>query len=479
MVSERSHCMLISVLYCHETRFWKIADFGLTAEATSRLAVTTRFSRGTAGYRAPELLTTSKFTNKADIWALGSIIYELTMGRKAFCDDFAVQSYSDSRSTLQLSIPLVPENHLKYLSECVYEMLVRNPEQRPSISIILGLVKSYCMLLDLQSLEELKLIPPYDQWKELVGEKPREVTGFLSDLVGWYHSAKRNDALIQVFTALVKRYSDVKELRQQLAYRYDDMSNWNTRMELWKDMVDENPSEEALHGKLTSAFLSSTDCRPMSQVLKELAEKHPENIQMNNDALIAMAKGGSFKDVSMLLDRGASVAATDGFTWTPLHHAAWKGHKDVVELLLDRGASVAAMDRNGLTPLHHAAWKEHKDVFELLLDRGASVVATDRNGLTPLHYAAWKGHEDMVALLLDRGASVAATNGYGLTPLHHAAWKGHKDVVELLLDRGASVTATNGNGVTPLHQAAWKGHKDVVELLLVRGGLRRRRTVMD
>jgi serine/threonine protein kinase len=179
MVSEPSHCMLISVLYCHETKLWKIADFGLTTEATSRAAVTTRYSRGTTGYRAPELLTTSQFTNKVDMWALGSTIYELTMGRKAFSDDFAVESYSDSRSALQLSISLVPESHLRYLSDWVYEMLERNPEQRPSISIILRLVKSYCMLLDLQSLEELELVPPYDQWKELVGE-----TGFFSDLVG-------------------------------------------------------------------------------------------------------------------------------------------------------------------------------------------------------------------------------------------------------------------------------------------------------
>jgi len=393
--------MLISVLYCHETKLWKIADFGLTAEATSRLAVTTRFSRGTAGYRAPELLKTSKFTNKVDIWAFGCIIYELAMGKKAFSDDYAVDSYSDSRSALQLSISLVPESHRVYLEYCVWEMLERNPEQRPSSSIILARVKSYCMLLDLQSLEELELMPPYAQWKEMAGEKPREVTDFFSDLVGWYQSAKRNDALTQVFTALVKRYSDVKEFRQRLATGYDGMSNLDT--ELWRELVDENPSEEILCGKLAKVFLVPGDRCPVSQALKEMAKKHAENIQRDSNALIfIMARGGSFKDVCILLDRGASVAATDGNGYTPLHFAAQNGRKDVVALLLDKGASVAATDRNGCTPLHFAAQNGHKDVVALLLDSGASLALTDIYGRTAFHEAAWHGHRDVVELILDK-----------------------------------------------------------------------------
>jgi len=292
------------------------------------------------------------------------------MGRKAFSDDFAVESYSDSRSALQLSISLVPESHLRYLSDWAYEMLERNPEQRPSISIILRLVKSYCMLLDLQSLEELELVPPYDEWKELVGEKPREVTSFFSDLVGWYHSAKQNEALIQVLIqvliALVIRLSDVKEFRQRLANGYDRMSNLDT--ELWRELADENPSEEVLHGKLANAFLLCGDPVSMSQVLKGLAQKHLENMQMNN-ALIDMAKGGSCEGVSMLLDRGASVAATDGNGSTPLHCAAQNGHTDVVALLLDRGASVAATDRYGRTAFHEAAWHGYRAVVALFLGR--------------------------------------------------------------------------------------------------------------
>lgn len=46
---------LILVLYRRAEMTWKITDFGLTVEATSKRARVTQFSRGTTSYRAPEL----------------------------------------------------------------------------------------------------------------------------------------------------------------------------------------------------------------------------------------------------------------------------------------------------------------------------------------------------------------------------------------------------------------------------------------
>src|SRR5437667_3367776 len=47
---------LTIVLYSEKSRCWKIADFGTASRATSKRLNTTRYSRGTAGYRAPEIL---------------------------------------------------------------------------------------------------------------------------------------------------------------------------------------------------------------------------------------------------------------------------------------------------------------------------------------------------------------------------------------------------------------------------------------
>jgi len=80
--------VLLSVNDCA----WKLTDFGLTFEATSRIKYTTKYSRGTTGYRAVELLNTDKpfFAKASDIWALGCVFFELSYQKKAFLDDIAV-----------------------------------------------------------------------------------------------------------------------------------------------------------------------------------------------------------------------------------------------------------------------------------------------------------------------------------------------------------------------------------------------------
>jgi serine/threonine protein kinase len=97
------------VLYSSNGNLWKIADFGLTVEGTSKRAITTVYSRGTEGYRAPELLLDNpKFSSKVDIWALGCILYELASGKKAFASDLQARDFSFSQSTLPVSIPFFP-----------------------------------------------------------------------------------------------------------------------------------------------------------------------------------------------------------------------------------------------------------------------------------------------------------------------------------------------------------------------------------
>ena len=83
------------VLYRWEDDAWKVADFGATAEGTSKGKFTTVYSRGTPSYRAPELLTDTPFYNaKSDIWAVGCIFYELAAKRKAFNGDLGVERYA-------------------------------------------------------------------------------------------------------------------------------------------------------------------------------------------------------------------------------------------------------------------------------------------------------------------------------------------------------------------------------------------------
>src|SRR5277367_553473 len=87
-------------------RVWKIADFGITQEGTSRTPLITTSSRGTASYRAPELLTTSPvYTNKVDVWAFGCIVFEMITGQKRFASDWEVQNLAQSMQPISDLIP--------------------------------------------------------------------------------------------------------------------------------------------------------------------------------------------------------------------------------------------------------------------------------------------------------------------------------------------------------------------------------------
>ena len=142
--------------------------------------------------------------------------------------------------------------------------------------------------------------------------------------------------------------------------------------------------------------------------------------------------------LAALLDQDPDLATAwspDGFT--PLHLAAFFGHRDAAELLLDRGGDVALVARNALavTPLHSAVAGRASDVAGLLVAHGADINARQEGGFTPLHGAAQNGDQPLVALLLAAGADPAAPTADGQRPADMARDAGHEALAELLGSR--------------------------------------------
>ena len=126
------------VLFSKADDCWKVADFGTASSATSSRQNTTHLSRGTASYRAPEILDSRrpKYNNKTDIFALGCIVYEIFTGEKLFWDDFAIVNYA-AQGRLHESVwwPEATEGKTKCLSSLeplVASMLENNYRKRPS-----------------------------------------------------------------------------------------------------------------------------------------------------------------------------------------------------------------------------------------------------------------------------------------------------------------------------------------------------------
>lgn len=138
-----------AVLYSASGNIWRVADFGTSSEATSKKLNTTRDARGTACYRAPEVILSGAYNNKTDIWALGCILFELCTGAKAFLGDWGVLGYAkgqtdDSPSLFPVELTSKHNSPIFYdgLQVQIRAMLQSEPQGRPSAEKLL-LVWSY------------------------------------------------------------------------------------------------------------------------------------------------------------------------------------------------------------------------------------------------------------------------------------------------------------------------------------------------
>ena len=401
------------VLYCCKHRVWKLADFGLTVEGSSRTKAYTRDARGTEGYRAPELLSAAHsnpvgYTNKVDIWAMGCILYELATGEAAFVTDYAVYEYRFSQKKMDIHLDVTfGENTIQTITNHIVHMLQIDSSARPSASVLSAEFRGECRRIELDDLtiEETEATMPDIQYAgaELGNSAPPlplQLNG-----VSLHDAAGKGD--IEAVALLLNAKVDVNQ-------------------------------RGGLYGT----------------------------------ALQAASFYGRETVVELLLNKGADVNAKEGYYGTALQAASCYGHGMVVELLLNKGADVNAKGGQYGTALQTASCWGHGMVVELLLNKGADFNAKGGFYGTVLQAASRYGDETVVELLLNKGADVNAKGGYYGTALQAASWHGHETVVELLLNKGADVNAQGGQYGTALMAATKGGYRSVAKLLEKNGATR-------
>lgn len=170
-ISHRS--LLMVVLYSGRNKLWKLSDFGISAEATSKRDRVTYYAKGTSSYRAPELLRAQTFTNKVDIWALGCILYEVATGRQAFAGDWSVLQYSESKdSSIETTTIPLSGFWVHHIKEVVRELLHKQKEERPRASKVVQIVSSYCQIpvSIVCNVGKLKSYPRFSEWRSFIEE---------------------------------------------------------------------------------------------------------------------------------------------------------------------------------------------------------------------------------------------------------------------------------------------------------------------
>lgn len=229
-------------------------------------------------------------------------------------------------------------------------------------------------------------------------------------------------------------------------------------------------------GKMTRLMVSShlgLDA-VVRLVLAEGANLEARDTRYGRTPLSWAACEGHASIVSLLLERGAVIDATDGHGRTPLSLAAQNGREAVVKLLLKEegvgknSLSSAAFD-GGRSPLSYAAQEGHEQVVDLLLSReDVAVDCEDSKGKTPLLYAVAAANSRVAHALIGRGASVSRTDYEHKGMLHHAINNVDSDVdrVKLLIKLGAPTALVDADNMTPLHYTVRFARTDIAKVLL-------------
>jgi hypothetical protein len=125
------------------------------------------------------------------------------------------------------------------------------------------------------------------------------------------------------------------------------------------------------------------------------------------------------------------VNARDEEGATALHHAAERGHRDVVRLLLENGAAINARDeRFNATPMGWA--------IEYLRALGGLLAVEIEDML----FAIRQGHVQWVRRLLSRRAALAwATDMRGKPLAQHATECGNEEIAHVFREHGAATPA--------------------------------------
>jgi len=116
--------------------------------------------------------------------------------------------------------------------------------------------------------------------------------------------------------------------------------------------------------------------------------------------LLLAAQNDRAEVVELLLSAGADVNLADQNQVVPIAMASKNGLGRIVSRLLSAGAEVNVPRlSDGVTPLHRAAMRGHREVVELLLEANADPQAVTAAGSTPLELATRNGNADIIELL--------------------------------------------------------------------------------
>jgi glyoxylase-like metal-dependent hydrolase (beta-lactamase superfamily II) len=101
--------------------------------------------------------------------------------------------------------------------------------------------------------------------------------------------------------------------------------------------------------------------------------------------IIKAVNQGDLEQVKTLLEKNPELLNTRFYNGINLlHHAAHKGHKDIVELLIAKGIDVNAKNEMGYTPLDWVIDSKNSEIIEVLKSNGSQITPVANPEVYPL-----------------------------------------------------------------------------------------------
>lgn len=500
------------VLYSLQENRWKLTDFGLACEATSKRALSTANGFGTTCYRAPELLMgeeeTLKFTNKVDIWALGCVLYEIVTSQSAFSNDYDTRDYAVMGHELQPVVTPLSEFFDHHVSQAIIDLLNREWQSRPKTSDVLSLVRSHIQLLSLpiaQTLVGLHSYPSSGEWNEVIGSSDDT---FLHRLLDIYRKTGEKKGAFAVGQLI--RESAVQQspgtsssanipLWQELAEMYYERKEMVAAAKAFEDAIKEQPKNYWLWMRLYDTYIALDDVAGVITACEKGISQFPNWSPVMVLSNLYAAKGDyntAILTYTRLVNSGWEdslweyLLSESNFSF-PNRKAStiqflkqYKSKFALADCRLLRKALASGENKNSVKTwlstdihlfdsctIHHAAWMGNLEFLKARAEEGVDLTVQDRSGLTVLHLAVWNMHANVVTWLLQSADKklISIVGHSGTTPLHLATWNNDIDTVKSLLEAGANPSARNKDGSTPMHWASRGGHTSLIRPLKLAG----------
>lgn len=415
----------------------KITDFGLARSLTADRGFTdTGETVGTPCYMAPEQLRGERVDGRCDIYALGIIAYELTVGRRPFFDEsyFALAAMHMKApipdfATKESGIP-------KWFEDFVKKCAAKDPADRYQ--------DAYAIV------DELR-----DRLRNRTAEtEMRRAPAVMS----FYAPTRKQRGLPSALLTAFRWVSAAAILGLAIFFA------------LWMNGVEVSTAMRGIGGLIQGnspvqsspaeifTLIESGDEEKLRQALK-LDPKLVNLNYMGETPLMAAARTGRAEVVTTLLEARANPDLAGSQGRTPLMSAAERPGRTMVELLLNAQADPNLKDDQANTALIYAVKRGNASAAETLMEHAAMVNSRNEKGQTALFEAVIRKDFGMVQVLLSRNSDPNVQDSVGRTPLSYAAEMDEDSLVRALMQKGADPNLRDLSDRAPSDYAGRKSRK--------------------